>query len=72
MTKREPLRLKLYRTRTIDQLESMLSDIKADPESKEGANPMYLYNRRAMKLMDEITWAMYYHRRRESASSGAM
>jgi len=50
----------------------MLNDIKASPESKEGAKPMYKYNPRALKTMDEITWAMYYHRRRESTSNGAM
>lgn len=72
VAKREPLRITLYRTKTLPELVAMLHTVKADPESKRGASGLNAYNTAALKKMDEITWAMYYIRQRESVSDGRM
>jgi len=60
------------RAKTIDELEVMLQEVKNDPESKEKPGSLYGYTKEALKKMDEITWAMYYIRRRESGGDGRM
>lgn len=72
MSKQEPLRIRLSRSNTIAELEEMLQDVKNDPESKEKPGSLYGYTKAALKTMDEITWAMYYIRRRESTGDGRM
>ena len=55
----EPLRIRLARTKTIPEIEAMIADIRADPESKEGASGLHIYNKKTVKRVDEMTWAIY-------------
>lgn len=57
--KREPLRIRLARTHTIPELEAMITAIEQDPDSKIGASGHNLYGPKALKKMDEISWAIY-------------
>lgn len=60
MAKREALRLRLARTKTLDELQAMMNEIENDPDSKAGATGLNIFNKSASKKQDEISWAMYY------------
>ena len=55
----EPLRLRLAKTKTIIELDQMIKEIEADPDSKCGAKGINIYNTSVVKKLDEITWAIY-------------
>ena len=57
--KREPLRIRLTKTHSIQEIEEMIKKIKADPDSKKGATGVDLYNKAANKKLDEMSWAIY-------------
>lgn len=48
-----------------DELEAWLSEIKSDPDSINPAHllgqPINIYNKKAEKKMDSLTWAITYH-----------
>jgi len=64
MDKKEPLRIRLARTKTIPEIEVMIREIDSDPDSKVGANGLDIYNKATIKKLDEMTWAIYSIRKR--------
>ena len=64
MAAKESRALRLRRKHSIEELEVMLHGVQADPDNQaNGRNGLYLLMPKAMKLCEDITWAMYYHRR---------
>jgi 3-dehydroquinate dehydratase len=59
--KREPLRIRLYKTKTMEELENMVQEIYAD---KSNFVSEFQISKRAGKLLDEISWAISYHNKR--------
>ena len=57
--KKEPLRIRLSRTKTIPEIEAMIQEINNDPDSKIGATGLDIYNKATIKKLDEMTWAIY-------------
>jgi len=56
---KDPLRIRLTRTKTIPEIEAMIQEINNDPDSKIGATGLDIYNKATMKKLDEMTWAIY-------------
>lgn len=59
MKKKEPLRIRLARTKTIAEIESMIKEIEDDPDSKVGATGISIFNKSVEKKLDEMSWAIY-------------
>lgn len=55
--------IKLSENHTNEELQNMLFKVQDDPASKEGATGIFIYNKKALNLMDDITWAMYYKKK---------
>lgn len=51
----------LYKKYTVDQLVQMGQKLRDDPDNKIGARSPWIYNRKTMRKMDEISWAITYH-----------
>ena len=64
MDKKQPLRIRLFRTKTIPEIEAMIRDIDNDPDSKVGARGLDIYNKATIKKLEEMTWAIYSIRKR--------
>lgn len=60
MAKAETLRIRLSRTKSVAEIEKMINDLESDPDSKTGAISPAIYNRKALKKLDEMSWAIYY------------
>ena len=60
IVKRDPLRIRLSKTKTIPEIEQMMDELEADPDSKHGATGGEIYNNTTIKKLDEMTWAIYY------------
>lgn len=58
--KAQHLRIKLYETKTLKEISEMTTKVMNDPESRVGARGIYLFNAKALKLLDEYSWAVYY------------
>jgi len=56
---REPLRIRLARTKTILEIEKMIAELRSDPESRNPAGGLSIYTAKVMKRLDEMTWAIY-------------
>jgi hypothetical protein len=56
---KDPLRIRLTKTKTISEIEAMIQEIDNDPDSKIGATGLDIYNKATMKKLDEMTWAIY-------------
>jgi hypothetical protein len=54
--------IRLCEKHSSEELEEMLHKICQDPQSKVGATGINVYSKKAMTLMDDITWAMYWKR----------
>jgi len=64
MSTKDSRALRLFRNHSLAELEAMLHRVQADPVSQaNGTNGLYILTQRAVRLCDDITWAMYYHRR---------
>ena len=55
-----PLRLRLAKTKTKEEIQQMIFDVENDPDSTIGATGSNLLGKSAMKKIDEMTWALYY------------
>lgn len=53
--------LKLHNKHSCSELAAMAERVKSDPASSEGASGINLYNRKTMKLLEDIQWAIYWH-----------
>ena len=62
MRKSQPLRIRLTKTHTVEEMVAMVEEIEANPDSIIGAVPPNMLNKAAMKRIDEITWAIYSKR----------
>jgi hypothetical protein len=51
-------RFKLYKTRTTAELESMIEQIRQEPSNLNPKGGIYIYTKKAMKQMDDISWAI--------------
>ena len=64
MSTKDSRALRLSRKHSLAELESMLHRVQDDPVSQaNGTNGLYILTQKAVRLCDDITWAMYYHRR---------
>lgn len=61
--------LKLHSKHTRSELLVMARQVKDDPASREGARGLYIYNRKAMKFLEDIQWAIYWHHSPQGNSS---
>lgn len=43
------------------RLVAMLDEVKDDAASKSQDDSIHIYNSRARKLINDITWAIYWH-----------
>jgi hypothetical protein len=59
MKKRECLRIRLAKTKTIPEIEAMIQEIEKNPDSKIGETGLNILNKAAMKKLDEMSWAIY-------------
>ena len=66
MGKTQPLRIRLSRSKTISEIETMIQGIDNDPDSKVGASGLDIYNKATIKKLDEMTWAIYSIRKKEN------
>jgi hypothetical protein len=53
--------LRLHQLHSREELVAMLERVTNDPESQAKDGGIHLYTRKARKLIDDITWAIYWH-----------
>ena len=54
--------LRLCERHTREELLAMEESVKNDPESYKEATGLYLYNNKALKMLEDIRWALYWKR----------
>ena len=55
--------LRLHDKHSRAELMEMERQVKANPENAAAEGDLYLYNKRARKLLDDIGWALYWNAR---------
>ncbi len=54
-------RVKLYKKYSIAELEAMIHKIREEPSNLNPKGGIYIYTKKAMKKMDDISWVITWH-----------